>query len=71
MVQRLVSCLDRMRINARRQRLHALARQWQHQAAAIAAQSFAPVRVSEGRTQVLKVGFEARLHHSLCVNAKF
>lgn len=23
-----------------------------------------------GRAQVLKVGFEARLHHSLCVNAK-
>lgn len=32
--------------------------------------SFALVRVSEGGVQVLKVGFEARLHHSLCLQCQ-
>ena len=64
MMQRLMPCLDRMWINTRYQRLHALTRQWQHQATAIAAKSLASVRAYEGRVQVLKIGFETYFHHS-------
>jgi len=64
-MQRLVPCLDAMWINARRQRLHAFASKRQHQATAIAPQSFASVRVSKGGTQVLKVRIETHFHHSV------
>jgi hypothetical protein len=65
-MQRLVPGAGVLAVDAGRHRLHALARQRQHQPGAVALQPGVPVRMPESRRQVRQVSLKplAPTHHS-------